>query len=104
MKNKQKLISAMLASVIAAGTIGCGSGNSENATATESAPDITDSSSEETTSGDYVKPDKSFDGQTVSFLLWTESTLHFGTEETNGDVINDAVYERNAKVQELFDV
>ena len=104
MKNKQRLISAMLASVIAAGTIGCGSGNSENATATESAPDITDSSSEETTSGDYVKPDKFFDGQTVSFLLWTESTLHFGTEETNGDVINDAVYERNAKVQELFDV
>lgn len=46
MKNKQRLISAMLASVIAAGTIGCGSGNSENATATESAPDITDSSSE----------------------------------------------------------
>ena len=40
MKNKQRLISAMLASVIAAGTIGCGSGNSENATATESAPDI----------------------------------------------------------------
>lgn len=66
------------------------------------AMDITSTATDSTSENDYTLPEKSFGGQNVNFYMWTENKFCF-SEET-GDVIEDAVYNRNRKVEELFDL
>ncbi|MCI8388811.1 MAG: hypothetical protein HFE63_10165 [Clostridiales bacterium] len=63
----------------------------------------TGDSSDTTAAEDDNAPEiKDFGGADFNILLWNLSKLAY-TEE-NGDVINDATYRRNAKVQELYNV
>ena len=103
MKNNST-ISIILASLMLTGSLSaCGdtqSGVTTDSTDTQSGA-VTESSAD--SNDGYVKPDKKFDGQNVNFLLWTE-ICHFAAEEESGDTINDAVYARNIKVQDMFGV
>lgn len=57
----------------------------------------------DTTADDgYAPPDKDFGGRTLNFYMWTENK--FSASEETGDIIEDAVYKRNRKVEELFNV
>lgn len=49
-------------------------------------------------------PDKKFDGRTFTTLTFDQLIADYKADEANGDVVNDAVYERNQKVMERFDV
>ncbi len=101
MKDKLRLFSAILALVLAAGTVSCGNGGDDSDSTTSDNQPTTDTSSDTEASDGYVKPDKTFSGETVNFLIWGEYP-EFTTEESTGDIINDAIYERNLKVQDMF--
>ena len=91
----------------------CGNGDAETKQ-TETKPsadsntDTESESVEETESFDPGLPDMNFDGRTFSFLTksaatyneWAETSLL--SEGTNGEVLNDAVYTRNAYVEETY--
>ena len=91
----------------------CGNGDAETKQ-TETKPsadsntDTESESVEETESFDPGLPDMNFDGRTFSFLTksaatyneWAETSLF--SEGTNGEVLNDAVYTRNAYVEETY--
>ena len=101
---KTRTISLLLSALMLAGNLfACGDTQSDVTTDSTNAPDITDPDSSTGAPDEYVKPDKKFDGQNVNFLLWTE-VCHFAAEEESGDTINDAVYARNIKVQDMFGV
>lgn len=61
-----------------------------------------DAESETTVQGDGFSIDKTFDGKEVNILLW--SLANFNATEETGDVINDAIYRRNSKVEDLLDI
>ena len=101
---KIRTISLLLSALMLAGNLfACGDTQSDVTTDSTNAPNRTDPDSSTGAPDEYVKPDKKFDGQNVNFLLWTE-ICHFAAEEESGDTINDAVYARNIKVQDMFGV
>ena len=52
-----------------------------------------------------IPSDLRFDGTTVNILYWDDvPNLEFFVEDQNGESVNDAIYRRNAKVQEQFGV
>lgn len=106
----KKVISLLLLTSILLGTLACGS---------ESAPDETTASGGETTTSaettkpmtlkeqrlavDDELPDKTFGGD-FNILIDTFAQSGFMSDELNGDVINDAVYNRNKAIEERFGV
>ena len=99
-----RTISLILATLMLAGSLSaCGDTQSDVTTDSTDTQSGADTDTTTGNAGEYVKPDKKFDGQNVNFLLWTE-VCHFDAAEESGDTINDAVYKRNTKVQELFGV
>ena len=96
---KKKLLSLLLAVMTAAGMLtSCGDTTSQNENTTSG--NTSDSTTAPVTAEEYTKPDKTFNGQDVNILIWSISRLP--VEEENGDVIDDAVYRRNTKVEDLF--
>ena len=52
-----------------------------------------------------IPADLKFDGTTVNILYWSDvPNLEFFVEDQTGEAVNDAIYRRNAKVQEQFGV
>lgn len=52
-----------------------------------------------------IPDDLKFDGAVVNFLYWSDvPNVEFFVDDQNGEAVNDAIYNRNAKVQEQFDV
>lgn len=98
---KKRFISLSLAFMTAAGML-ASCGDSTSQTENTTADNISDSTTAPVTTEEYTKPDKTFNGQDVNILIWSNSNLP--VEEENGDVINDSVYRRNNKVSDLFDV
>lgn len=49
-------------------------------------------------------PDKKFSGRTFTTLTYDQLIADYQADEANGDVVNDAVWERNQKVMDRFDV
>lgn len=94
MKNK---ITALLLVAAQLALFSCGDQQNSN---TESS--IEDTQSGDTTASDGYSPSKTFDDKEVNILLWTGSRIAI-TEET-GDVIDDAVYKRNLKVEDELKV
>ena len=70
MKDKLRLFSAILALVLAAGTVSCGNGGDDSDSTTSDNQPTTDTSSDTEASDGYVKPDKTFSGEPVNFLFW----------------------------------
>lgn len=52
-----------------------------------------------------IPADLKFEGETIRFLYWIDvENPEFFVEDTNGESVNDAIYNRNAKVEEQFGV
>lgn len=52
-----------------------------------------------------IPEDLKFDGTTVNILYWSDvPNVEFFVEDQSGESVNDAIYKRNAKVQEQFGV
>ena len=80
-------------------------GNNTTTEGTTDNSDFTETTTEEVTTEQDIKstlPTADFGGDEFNIFLW-EYTQMAATEE-NGDIINDAVYRRNADIEELYNV
>ena len=83
-----RTISLILATLMLAGSLSaCGDTQSDVTTDSTDTQSGADTDTTTGNAGEYVKPDKKFDGQNVNFLLWTE-VCHFDAAEESGDTIN----------------
>ena len=101
-KDNFRIISLFLALTTLIPLASCGSDNTDNAeTSSETS---SDSVSEETTSdrSDSLPSDLDFGGETVSILWWEENNEF--SEELNGEIVNDALYERDLNVESRLNV
>ncbi len=100
MKKTTSLLLAMLfvASLLAS----CAGGSTE--TTADTVADTTVVETETETELTHGLPAQDFGGVTFSGLVRTERMTHFDAEEYNGEPLNDAVYDRNNKVTEEFNV
>ena len=103
----KSLISLLLLAAMLAGTISCG-GTADTPEETPQA-DESESVQTETTSEldarkaiDDELPDEDFEGAVFTILTYDQCKSDVYSEEANGEVINDAVYERNQTVSERF--
>ena len=109
MKRQLLRVSALLLLLTTAVSCG-GAGTTEPAVSDE---DVTTAASVETEEVyDIPEPDipeTDFGGGTFTFLINGRATPYYHedfiyTEQANGEVVNDAVYERNLKLEEKFNV
>ena len=94
------LAAASLCTTLAA----CGDSSSPSDTTVEN---VTTTESEETSNEltDSVPTDLRYDGKTVTFYVRNDlSFAEFNVEEATGDIIDDAVYNRNQTVSERLGV
>ena len=102
MKTSQKsLLSLLFAALLLLPTLAsCGGG-------TETTPDADTSAAPVETEteriyADDIADDLKFDGATVKFMWWEENEEY--AEEQNGEVVNDALFDRNLSVETRLDV
>jgi len=106
MKIKKLLSALLLMSILTASLISCGNSDTTGVT------DTSGSDTEETTTAaetDYVKdvlPDNDYNGYNFRMLIRNDDAFvnEMYIEEADGDIINDAVYERNMAVAEKFNI
>ncbi|MBQ3176278.1 MAG: hypothetical protein IJB52_00495, partial [Clostridia bacterium] len=93
------LLAAMLLSVLAS----CGGGETvEETTAAENAVQKTAAETEETRyTADYL-PAVTYDGYQYRIISYDEYPAH--VEELTGEVIDDAIFERNTLIEETYDI
>ena len=103
MKKAKQLISAfLLISLLAA--VSCG-GNGEKANDDTTISDDTTTAGQETTVQDSLPSDLNYGGETFTMLVnGSVGAPEFFVDEQNGDVVNDAIYDRNARVSERLNV
>ena len=118
MSAKKKLLALLLALLMASSAVGCASDNAADGAADTTAPAADNTALEETepveTEPEYVMwenlPETTFDGFEFKIVEYTPgkdtgaTILHGDAEEVTGEVINDAIYNRNRAVEERFDV
>ncbi len=74
--------------------------------------DVETATLETTAAPEYVVPETDYSGREFTFSSWTSpnpawiasSYLECGVEGLNGDIINDAIYERNATIKDVLGV
>ena len=99
-----KKLTALLLFALILSQISCG----EAAVQDESTSgESTSESLSETTADDYDYPDKKFDGHEFVFLnvepqSWANALI--APEESTGETINDAMFERNSRISDRFDI
>lgn len=107
MKKYQKTVAlCLLIAMLTSMGVSCGKGDTkESETSNTNTPDVVAQTETELTDG---LPEKDMDGFALriyhndgSQMTWTNLTLD--TEEQTGEVLNDAIYERNRAVEERFD-
>ena len=110
MNKRKSILAVLLAAVILSSVVSCGSGGDADTT---SASDSSDSMTETTESPydkngfllDSLPDDLNFGGRTVTILGWDHyEDVEFYAEELNGDIVNDAYYERNLGVEDRLKV
>ncbi len=102
MANFNRYFSAVLLAVIAANTVSCGgTGTSADTTASgDTEPVVTEDPH-------IVKDDlpaRDFGGETFTFLVRDNEKTEFVADEQTGEVVNDAVYARNQRLSERFNL
>ncbi len=106
MKKATRKLSLLTALILVAQTVAaCGSSSTQSNETTAGSNDTT--APLETTAPPLTDnlPDVKFDGEEINILAAVEQWKgDYFFEEASGDVLSDAVYERNQRVQERFDV
>lgn len=106
---RTQILCILLVALLLTGT-SCGSntdGGKTNETTANAVDTTTPVDETETEPGYPALPEKNMDGWAMRFLNYDGTTLTWAehiltTEELNGDALNDAVYERNNKISELY--
>ncbi len=118
MKLTARILAMLLIAVMLASAVACGGKTEEPAATTTAAveqggADATTAATEATTENPYDEngylksslPELNFNGEEVTILWWTDvEKPEFVVEEVTGDLINDAIYQRNMNVQEKLNV
>lgn len=113
MKNATRIIIALLLLAMTLPmALSCAETNlpSDTTTASTEAPSDGGAPAETTAEDTLFAPsdipeDLKFDGTTVNILYWSDvPNVEFFVEDQNGEAVNDAIFKRNAKVQEQFGV
>ena len=114
MKITAKILSILLAALMLVSIVACGKGNSEETTTSADAAATTTSDAVTTTESPYdengylkssLPEDLDFGDETVTVLWWTDvEKPEFIAEDVTGELINDAIYQRNVNVQEKLGV
>jgi len=104
----KKLVTLLLLAGIAASMLAsCSESNSEVQDTQADETTSEGNSAEETTVAE-TEPPKDFEGSTFTVFHSADDGLtpywYYGADEQNGDILNDAIYERNAKIAELYNV
>ena len=107
---KTRILSAVLTSLLLLSVlIACGEDGSSKPVGDTAAPVPGADAVEEVTTEDEGEPDlpeKDFGGDTFNWLVCGETNAyvekHIIVEEMDGEVVNDAVYERNRAAEEKF--
>lgn len=100
------LFSAVILSLLTAGLYSCGDSGDTVVTDTQDTPD-TQVTSEAVTEAPYVLPEADMDGWALSILNYSEAGLSWANidiviEESDGDILNDALYNRNLVLTEKY--
>ena len=100
----KRIISLAMAWIMLLGVFtGCGNTVEETAAETETQPAETES--ETLFKPDNLPEDLDFEGSEVHTFGWEEvSVIEFFAEEMTGDVVNDAIFQRNQIVEERLNV
>lgn len=106
MNNISKRITAVVI-IIASLLTSCSVTHETTDSLTQSDSDIEVSSSEETTALEPDLPEADFDGYNCRFLVRNEEHIIFAAKDIyaeieTGDIINDAVYRRNVKIEDKY--
>nr|MBQ4318499.1 extracellular solute-binding protein [Clostridia bacterium] len=108
MYTKRIISILMLVSLLTGGLASCSSDNGNNTPAdTTVAAEVTTTAAE--TEPDYLEevlPEKDYDGYEFRMYMRTgdEWQNEMYIEEADGDLMNDAIFERNSKVSELYNL
>lgn len=92
------LIASMLLGTLAS----CGGGTTAETTPTDMQPDSTVETESERLYVDDIGDDVKFNGDTVKFMWWAENNEF--AEELTGEVVNDAMYQRDLSVESRLNV
>ncbi len=77
----------------------------ENATTTAPAGNATTAPEETIFAPSDIPEDLKFSGSTIKFLYWSDVERdEFFVEDADGDSVNNAIFNRNERVQEQFDI
>ena len=91
----KQIASMLIALSLLASLAACGSDTPETS-------DSTGSSADETTEAPEVKYD--FGGRDYRILCRTDRSYEFDIAESTGDIVDDAVWERNMKVEHEYNI
>ena len=100
---KRAISMLLLAAMLTAGT-SCGDTQSGNNDTTDTQDQTTETTSGETTSPLYDLERKDYGGRDFRISVNKKYEDEMWVEEENGDVCNDAVYNRNLKVEDYLNV
>lgn len=114
MTSRKRIISLILASMMLLSAASCSESGTNDETTAQTAGENTEAAAPETIpeeTGPVAElPDKTYDGEEVMFLTslnlgydWYTS-YEIYAEEMNGQLINDAVFQRNTVVEDLLDI
>ncbi len=106
---KRQAISLLLASLLLVSTIACGQTEAE--TTSETTADTAPETETVDTSRDengYLKdelPALDYGGQNINLLYWEDvENQEYEAEELTGEIVNDAVYQRNINTEERLNI
>ncbi len=103
---KQRLVSLSLAILLLLTATACGGAKTETPAVTTASGD-TPATSEAETEKQYDYQGKDYDGYTFTFLnydVYVATHLRLAPEELTGEPLNDAMFDRNKKVEEKLNV
>lgn len=115
MTRRKRILALILASMMLLSAAACSDSGTNDETTAQTAGENTEVVAEEAVveeeAGPVAElPDKTYDGEEVMFLTSLSAGYDWYTsyeiyaEELNGQLINDAVFQRNTEIEELLDI
>lgn len=105
--NRKKILSLLLAAILLSSATACGESQTETTT-NDDTTEMVETEPEETEDARLSiaddLPDVQYDGNDFTILCYDWNSGYMYTEELTGDVVNDAIYNRNFTVSDRFDV
>ena len=115
MTRRNRILALILASLMLLSAAACSDSGTNDETAAPTAGENTENAAAEETAPEETGPvaelpDKTYNGEEVMFLTSLNTGYDWYTsyeiyaEEMNGQLINDAVFQRNNEIEELLDI